>query len=85
MIDKLLYECRRKKVATRLLKACDKLSAIWGFNYLVLRAYEDDHGARRLYTNAGYKVVSEDPWMTSWIGQRRRVVMVKQTDTRLAH
>ncbi|KAL8482559.1 hypothetical protein ACS0TY_028652 [Phlomoides rotata] len=82
----VLNRFRRKKVATALLKACDSLSAIWGFDYLVLRAYEDDYGARKLYSNAGYKVVSGDlPWMTSWIGRRRRVLMVKQTDTRSAH
>lgn len=65
-------------MATALLEACDAISNGWGFDYLVLRAYEDDHGARKLYSNAGYKVVSEDPlWTTSWVGRRRRVVMVK--------
>ncbi|XP_057793578.1 GCN5-related N-acetyltransferase 10, chloroplastic isoform X2 [Salvia miltiorrhiza] len=75
----VLNKFRRQKVATALLNACDALSATWGFDYLVLRAYEDDHGARKLYTNAGYTVVSQDPpWTTSWIGRRRRVLMVKQ-------
>ncbi|XP_073138555.1 GCN5-related N-acetyltransferase 10, chloroplastic [Henckelia pumila] len=75
----VLNKFRRQKVATTLLKACTKLSAIWGFKYLVLRAYEDDYGARGLYSNAGYIVVSADPpWMTSWVGRRRRVLMVKQ-------
>ncbi|GFP81379.1 hypothetical protein PHJA_000281200 [Phtheirospermum japonicum] len=74
---------RRQKVATSLLKACDILSAMWGFEYLVLRAYEDDHGAQNLYSNAGYRVVSGDPpWLTSWIGRRRRVVMVKRSNIR---
>ncbi|KAL7118173.1 hypothetical protein ACP275_03G119100 [Erythranthe tilingii] len=74
----VLNKFRRQKVATALLKACDKLSTIWGFDYLVLRAYEDDYGARKLYSNAGYRVVSGDPpWLTSWIGRRRRIVMVK--------
>ncbi|XP_051139143.1 uncharacterized protein LOC127256950 [Andrographis paniculata] len=69
---------RRQKAATTLLKACDVLSTIWGFQYLALRAYEDDHGAQKLYSNAGYRVVSVDPpWMSSWIGRRRRVLMVK--------
>ncbi|PHT77609.1 hypothetical protein T459_15661 [Capsicum annuum] len=69
---------RRQKVATTLLKACDVLARVWGYEYLVLRAYEDDFGARHLYTNAGYKVVSSDAlWKTKWIG-RRRVLMVKQ-------
>ncbi|KAH6834118.1 Acyl-CoA N-acyltransferases superfamily protein [Perilla frutescens var. hirtella] len=77
----VLNKFRRQKVATTLLKACDTLSAIWGFEYLVLRAYEDDNGARKLYSNAGYRVVSADPpWTTSWIGRRRRVLMVKQAN-----
>lgn len=70
-------------MATLLLKACDMLSAIWGFDYLVLRAYEDDYGARKLYSNAGYRIVSGDPpWMTTWIGRRRRILMVKQAGKR---
>lgn len=68
-------------MATALLKACEILSSTWGFDYLALRAYEDDHGARKLYSNAGYRVVSQDPpWTTSWIGRRRRVLMVKETN-----
>ncbi|KAL2231884.1 uncharacterized protein LOC105175885 [Sesamum indicum] len=77
----VLNKFRRQKVATTLLKACDILSAIWGFEYLVLRAYEDDYGARKLYSSAGYRVVSGDhPWTTTWIGRRRRVLMVKRSN-----
>lgn len=54
----VLKSFRRQKIATLLLKACDVLSVLWGFEYLALRAYEDDFGARKLYTNAGYRVVS---------------------------
>ncbi|XP_059281856.1 GCN5-related N-acetyltransferase 10, chloroplastic [Lycium ferocissimum] len=75
----VLNKFRRQKVATALLKACDVLARFWGFDYLVLRAYEDDFGAQQLYTNAGYKVVSGDaPWKTKWIGRRRRVLLIKQ-------
>ncbi|XP_068648351.1 GCN5-related N-acetyltransferase 10, chloroplastic [Aristolochia californica] len=74
----VLQEFRRQKVATVLLKACDLLSLLWGYKYLVLWAYEDDLGARTLYSSAGYSVVSGDPhWMTTWIGRKRRVLMVK--------
>ncbi|KAI3464380.1 hypothetical protein Pfo_021043 [Paulownia fortunei] len=82
----VLNKFRRQKVATALLKACDVLSAIWGFEYLVLRAYEDDYGARKLYSNAGFTVVSGDPpWMTTWIGRRRRVLMVKRSGIHLTY
>ncbi|CAI9114787.1 OLC1v1015589C1 [Oldenlandia corymbosa var. corymbosa] len=76
----VLSKFRRQKVGTALLKACDALAAVWGFDYLVLRAYEDDSGARNLYTSAGYKVVSGDPAWTIWIGRRRRVLMIKRCD-----
>lgn len=77
--------CRRKKIATSLLKACDVLSETWGFQYLTLRAYEDDLGAQKLYASAGYKVVSGDPpWMTTWIGKRRRVLMIKCSNSALS-
>ncbi|XP_076955112.1 GCN5-related N-acetyltransferase 10, chloroplastic-like [Bidens hawaiensis] len=75
----VLRNFRRKKVASVLLKSCEMLARFWGYEYLVLRAYEDDLGARTLYSNAGYKVVSSDPvWTTTWIGKRRRVLMIKQ-------
>ncbi|GAA0143840.1 acetyltransferase [Lithospermum erythrorhizon] len=76
----VLNKFRRQKVATALLKACDILARLWRFDYLALRAYEDDSGARRLYTNAGYRVVSSDPLWVTWIGRRRRVLMIKGTD-----
>ncbi|XP_031490980.1 uncharacterized protein LOC116258049 [Nymphaea colorata] len=76
----VLTAFRRRKVATVLLKACDLVAMLWKFDYLVLRAYEDDVGARKLYSTAGYRVVAKDPlWMTSWIGRRRRVLMIKKT------
>ncbi|BAT91384.1 hypothetical protein LR48_Vigan08g215200 [Vigna angularis] len=71
---------RRRKIATALLKACDMLSILWGFEFLALRAYEEDLGARKLYTNAGYQVVSRDPpWTSNWIGKKCRVLMIKRT------
>ncbi|KAJ8493478.1 hypothetical protein OPV22_015199 [Ensete ventricosum] len=73
----VLTKFRRQKIATVLLKACDVLSALWGFSYLALRAHEDDFGARKLYSNAGYKVVSRDPIWITWIGRKQRVLMVK--------
>lgn len=75
----VLNTFRRRKVATALLKACDMVSILWGFEYLVLRAYEDDLGALDLYGNAGYRIVSADPpWMSTWIGRKRRVLMIKR-------
>ncbi|XP_062120146.1 GCN5-related N-acetyltransferase 10, chloroplastic [Humulus lupulus] len=77
----VLESFRRRKIATVLLKACDMVSSLWGFKHLVLRAYEDDFGARELYSNAGYRVISVDPpWLTTWVGRKRRVLMVKQSN-----
>lgn len=72
---------RRRKIATALLKACDVLSMLWGFEFLALRAYEDDWGARKLYANAGYQVVSRDPpWISTWIGRKCRLLMIKRAN-----
>ncbi|KAJ8747712.1 hypothetical protein K2173_013164 [Erythroxylum novogranatense] len=70
---------RRRKIASILLEACEMLSILWHFEYLALRAYEDDFGARKLYANAGYKVVSSDPQWMAWTGRRRRVLMIKKS------
>lgn len=75
LIENCFY--RRQKVATMLLKACDALSLLWGYRYLALRAYEDDSAAQKLYSKAGYKVVSGDPHWISWIGKKRRILMIK--------
>ncbi|GMH00355.1 hypothetical protein Nepgr_002194 [Nepenthes gracilis] len=60
------HNYRRRKIATVLLKACERISILWGYKYLVLRAYEDDLGARALYMNAGFQVVSGDPFWVAW-------------------
>ena len=81
MTDLVSY-IRRKKVATALLKACEAISTLWGYEYLALRAYENDWGARALYENAGYRVVSGDaPWV-ALIGRRRRILMIKRCSSR---
>lgn len=74
----VLPSFRRRKVGTALLKACEALGLQWRHVFMVLRAYEDDDGARGLYSKAGYRVVSRDPDWVSWVGRRRRVVMVKE-------
>lgn len=70
---------RRQKVATVLLQACDLTALQWGFEFLVLQAYEDDKAARILYARAGYTVISSDPaWLSIWLGKRRRVTLAKR-------
>ncbi|KAJ0026430.1 hypothetical protein Pint_07375 [Pistacia integerrima] len=72
---------RRRKIGSVLLKACDMLAIVWGFKYLALRAYEEDYGARKLYSKSGYEVASGDPpWMSTWIGRKRRVLMIKRVN-----
>ncbi|KAG0581267.1 hypothetical protein KC19_4G238100 [Ceratodon purpureus] len=71
---------RRQNVATLLLRACELLAVKWGFDYLVLHAYEDDMAARTLYSRGGYRVIALDPlWMSTWVGRKRRVLMAKKT------
>eukprot|EP00250_Pteridium_aquilinum_P002806 c13028_g1_i2 orf=124-963(+) len=70
---------RRQKVATVLLEACDLTAMEWGFEYLVLQAYEDDRAARLLYARAGYTIISMDPlWLSQWLGRRRRLILAKR-------
>uniref|UniRef100_J3MJW5 N-acetyltransferase domain-containing protein n=2 Tax=Oryza brachyantha TaxID=4533 RepID=J3MJW5_ORYBR len=74
----VLPSFRRRKVGTTLLKACEALALQWRQRFMVLRAYEDDDGARGLYSKAGYRVVSRDPGWVTWVGRRRRVLMIKE-------
>lgn len=67
-------------MATLLLEGCLARAIEWGFEYLVLHAYEDDFRARNVYSRAGYNTISGDPvWMTKFFGRRRRVVMARRT------
>ncbi|KAH7277630.1 hypothetical protein KP509_39G059900 [Ceratopteris richardii] len=86
-IDEYLYisgmavvpKYRRQKVATVLLQACDATAIEWGFEYLVLQAYEDDKAARLLYAKAGYVVIAIDPlWFSRLLGRRRKVILAKK-------
>ncbi|CAM0949916.1 unnamed protein product [Alopecurus aequalis] len=73
----VLPSFRRRKVGTALLKACEVLALAWKQRFMALRAYEDDSSARGLYSKAGYRVVSRDPGWVTWVGRRRRVLMIK--------
>ncbi|XP_072971515.1 GCN5-related N-acetyltransferase 10, chloroplastic isoform X2 [Typha angustifolia] len=75
----VLRKFRRQKIATALLRACDALADTWGYDNLALRVYEEDSAARKLYSNAGYKVISKDPVWVTWIGKKRRVLMIKRS------
>uniref|UniRef100_A0A0D9WXH7 N-acetyltransferase domain-containing protein n=1 Tax=Leersia perrieri TaxID=77586 RepID=A0A0D9WXH7_9ORYZ len=74
----VLPSFRRRKVGTALLKACEALALQWRHRFMALRAYEDDDGARGLYSKAGYRVVARDPGWVTWVGRRRRVLMIKE-------
>ncbi|KAG2632869.1 uncharacterized protein LOC120659798 [Panicum virgatum] len=74
----VLPSFRRRKVGTALLKACEALGLQWRHRFMVLRAYEDDDGTRGLYAKEGYRVVSRDPDWVTWVGRRRRVLMIKE-------
>uniref|UniRef100_A0A0E0AHV4 N-acetyltransferase domain-containing protein n=1 Tax=Oryza glumipatula TaxID=40148 RepID=A0A0E0AHV4_9ORYZ len=74
----VLPSFRRRKVGTALLKACEALALQWRHRFMALRAYEDDDGARGLYSKAGYRVVAKDPGWVTWVGRRRRVLMIKE-------
>lgn len=49
-------EFRRQGVARELLLACDRAALEWGMPDLYLHVLENNHQARQLYLQAGYKV-----------------------------
>eukprot|EP01025_Chloroclados_australasicus_P036486 TRINITY_DN371_c0_g3_i2.p1 TRINITY_DN371_c0_g3~~TRINITY_DN371_c0_g3_i2.p1 ORF type:complete len:439 (+),score=38.10 TRINITY_DN371_c0_g3_i2:193-1509(+) len=66
--------CRRRGVATRLIKAAEVLGQRWGEDSLWLHVEDDNPGARVLYQKLGYQQVRPDPW---WKLSKRRTLMMK--------
>ncbi|XP_010534101.1 PREDICTED: uncharacterized protein LOC104809733 [Tarenaya hassleriana] len=75
---------RRRKVGSTLLKGCDVVREKWGMKLMALRAYEDDRAARKLYANAGYRVIEADPpWFSTWLGRKRRLLIFHREFTKI--
>jgi ribosomal protein S18 acetylase RimI-like enzyme len=70
---------RRQGVAQELLSNCEQTALEWGFSELYLHVLENNHAARQLYYQAGYRLQEIDWNWTYWLfGQPRRLFLRKQ-------
>jgi ribosomal protein S18 acetylase RimI-like enzyme len=69
---------RRRGVAQQLLCNCEETALEWGFTEIYLHVLENNHGARRLYYQLGYRVDHIDSSWLSWLlGKPRRFLLRK--------
>jgi ribosomal protein S18 acetylase RimI-like enzyme len=72
-------EYRRQGVAQELLSNCEKTAREWGFSEIYLHVLENNHAARQLYYQAGYRLEQVDGHWSNWLlGQPRRLFLRKQ-------
>lgn len=72
-------EYRRQGVAQELLGSCEKTAREWGFSEIYLHVLENNHAARQLYYQAGYRLEQVDGHWSNWLlGQPRRMFLRKQ-------
>lgn len=70
---------RRQGVAQELLGNCEKTAREWGFSEIYLHVLENNHAARQLYYQAGYRLEQVDGHWSNWLfGQPRRLFLRKQ-------
>ena len=71
-------EYRRQGVAQQLLNNCEDTAREWGFSEIYLHVLENNHGARQLYYQAGYRLQQIDWNWSYWLfGQPRRLFLRK--------
>ncbi len=69
---------RRLGVGRQLLLSCESIAQQWGFSELYLHVLENNHQARRLYRNTGYKLQEVDwNWNTVLFRQPKRFFLRK--------
>lgn len=69
---------RRMGVASQLLLASEQVAARWRFRDLYLHVMEDNHAARKLYLNAGYRIQHAEMSLGSlFLGQPRQLLLRK--------
>ncbi|MDQ2096399.1 MAG: GNAT family N-acetyltransferase [Tychonema bourrellyi B0820] len=72
-------EYRRQGVAQQLLSSCEQTVREWGFSEVYLHVLENNHGARQLYYQTGYRLEQvEWDWSCWLLGQPRRLFLRKK-------
>ena len=72
-------ECRRQGVARQLLGNCEQTALDWGFGDIYLHVLENNHRARRLYFNMGYRLQQvECGWSCLLLGHPQRLFLRKR-------
>ena len=69
---------RRRGVAGQLLINCERVALSWGFQDLYLHVLENNHQARQLYFNLGYRLHQVDSsWSSVLLGRPRQLFLHK--------
>jgi ribosomal protein S18 acetylase RimI-like enzyme len=72
-------EYRRQGIAQQLLSSCEQTAREWGLSEIYLHVLENNHAARQLYYQAGYRLEQvEWDWSCWLLGQPRRLFLRKQ-------
>ncbi|TAG93547.1 MAG: GNAT family N-acetyltransferase [Oscillatoriales cyanobacterium] len=72
-------EYRRQGVAQQLLSSCEQTVREWGFSEVYLHVLENNHAARQLYYQTGYRLEQvEWDWSCWLLGQPRRLFLRKK-------
>lgn len=70
---------RRRGVAKQLLCAAEQTVKQWGFSRLYMHVLEDNHPARNLYDEIGYRIHDQEGAFNYWLlGQPRRFLLQKK-------
>ena len=73
---------RRRGVAKQLLLSCERVALSWGFQDLYLHVLENNHQARQLYFQLGYRLHQVDSSWSSWLlGRPRQLFLHKHLAT----
>lgn len=71
-------EARRQGVALQLLRNAEQIALNWGHKEIYLHVLENNHGARRLYWKAGFRLKQIEFGITNWLlGQPRQLYLHK--------
>lgn len=69
---------RRKGVAKKLLKECERIASQWGYNSLNLHVLENNYAAKKLYLSNGYQICENEILWPNWFWVRSEKLFLKK-------